>query len=407
MVEAKPRLPFLLCASLALAVGLWSSCSSTESSTQMTFLRGNTHTHTLWSDGDAAPEYATDWFKTRGYDFLVLSEHNTIARGDRWFPVKEGTRLTPERLQDLRDQFGSEAVETRENADGGIEMRLQTLDELRARFEEEGGFWLITGEEITDSFERANVHVNALNLAEVIKPQKGDSAEQTIARNVDATKEHGIEHNRPVLAHLNHPNFTWSLSWQDYAQIANLRFFEVYNGHPSVHNSGDASHPSTEASWDLINTARLREHDLPLLLGVATDDSHHYWEMELGKSNPGRGWIQVATAERSTPAVLAAMDAGQFYGSSGVELESFRMGPDSYEVTVAAEEGVQYTIQFIGTRGEEAGTILQESQGPRARYSFQGDELFVRAKVVSDRVHSNPAEEGEMECAWLQPVAVR
>ena len=27
--------------------------------------RGNTHTHTLWSDGDAAPEFAADAYKTR------------------------------------------------------------------------------------------------------------------------------------------------------------------------------------------------------------------------------------------------------------------------------------------------------------------------------------------------------
>jgi hypothetical protein len=28
--------------------------------------KGNTHTHTLWSDGDAAPEVAADWYSSHG-----------------------------------------------------------------------------------------------------------------------------------------------------------------------------------------------------------------------------------------------------------------------------------------------------------------------------------------------------
>ncbi|MEC7393427.1 MAG: hypothetical protein VX839_00950, partial [Verrucomicrobiota bacterium] len=40
------------------------------------WFKGNTHTHTLWSDGNDFPETAADWYKSKGYDFLVLSDHN-------------------------------------------------------------------------------------------------------------------------------------------------------------------------------------------------------------------------------------------------------------------------------------------------------------------------------------------
>ena len=32
------------------------------------------------------------------------------------------------------------------------------------------------------------------------------------------------------------------------------------------------------------------------------------------------------------------------------------------------------------------------------------DELYVRAKITSDRLHPNPFLAGDRECAWVQPV---
>ncbi|HVF39185.1 MAG TPA: hypothetical protein VM939_04735, partial [Gemmatimonadaceae bacterium] len=40
------------------------------------WLKGNTHTHTLESDGDSPPRDVALWYKRNGYNFLVLSDHN-------------------------------------------------------------------------------------------------------------------------------------------------------------------------------------------------------------------------------------------------------------------------------------------------------------------------------------------
>ena len=40
------------------------------------WFKGNIHTHTTKSDGDADPEVVVKWFMEHGYDFLVLSDHN-------------------------------------------------------------------------------------------------------------------------------------------------------------------------------------------------------------------------------------------------------------------------------------------------------------------------------------------
>jgi len=126
--------------------------------TQARCWKGNTHTHTLWSDGDMSPEIVTEFYREHGYDFLVLSDHNILSKGERWYPIGsgEGNYLTPARVEELREKFGTDWVEVRERVakGSGSEMRLKTLDELRAKFDSPGEILFIQGEEITDRFEK-------------------------------------------------------------------------------------------------------------------------------------------------------------------------------------------------------------------------------------------------------------
>gem|GEM_PF-5552938 len=47
---------------------------------QPKWFKGNTHTHSLWSDGNDFPEMITDWYKRHGYNFLAISDHNILRR---------------------------------------------------------------------------------------------------------------------------------------------------------------------------------------------------------------------------------------------------------------------------------------------------------------------------------------
>src|SRR5262245_9543987 len=284
--RARLLVPFAL---LALA-GAW----STTRTPAPRWFRGNTHAHTLWSDGDGAPELVASWYRERGYRFLVLSDHNVMLEGEKWFPVQDtdGARLTSAHVADRRARFGADSVEVRER-EGVHEMRLHTLDELRERFERPDEFLMIAGEEVTDGSPVLAVHVNGLNLAEVVPPQGGASALEMAQRNLDAIAAQGKRLGRPVLGHLNHPNFRWSFTADDVAELRGERFFEIYNGHPGTNTYGDAAHPSAEELWDRANPRRIFELDLPLLLGIASDDSHDHHVTGPQKSNCGRGWIVV------------------------------------------------------------------------------------------------------------------
>ncbi|HZS07725.1 MAG TPA: hypothetical protein VFD58_23010 [Blastocatellia bacterium] len=44
--------------------------------------KGNTHTHTLNSDGDSTPDEVVRWYREHGYHFLVLTDHNYLTAVD-------------------------------------------------------------------------------------------------------------------------------------------------------------------------------------------------------------------------------------------------------------------------------------------------------------------------------------
>jgi hypothetical protein len=47
-----------------------------------TWLKGNVHTHTTNSDGQATPQERVDQYAARGYDFLAITDHGKITRVD-------------------------------------------------------------------------------------------------------------------------------------------------------------------------------------------------------------------------------------------------------------------------------------------------------------------------------------
>jgi hypothetical protein len=381
-----------------------------ETAAPLNWYKGNTHTHTLWSDGNDFPEMIVAWYQERGYDFLALSDHNILSRGEKWMKVeaidKRKKKPGATALEKYGEKFGDEWVELRgEGAER--EVRLKALAEFRSKFEKPGEFLLIEAEEITDRFRNNQVHINAINLQELIPPQKGASVVETVRNNLRMVAEQAERLGRPILAHLNHPNFHYSFTAEQLAEVLEEQFFEVYNGHPGINHLGDAEHPGDEELWDVANALRLGKLKAAPLFGVATDDSHDYHG---GNVSPGRGWVMVRSEKLEANALIEAMKKGDFYASTGVVLDEVSHADGVLLVKARVQDGVDYEIQFIGTRqGEDAepGEVLAINEGPSASYPLQGDELYVRAVVTSSRSHPNPSFTDQQEQAWTQPVGWR
>jgi hypothetical protein len=392
--------------------------------------RGNLHTHTLWSDGDQFPEVVVDWYKRHHYEFLVLSDHNIIQEGEKWIDPEESQDIQwaggDHVLKTYRERFSDHWVEMRTEGDRK-QVRLKPLNEFRHLFEEPDRFLLMLGEEITD--DRA-IHVNATNIVNYIPPQGGETVTEIIENNMEAVYEQRRRTGQPMFPHLNHPNYLWAVTVEDMAPVEKLRFFEIYNGHRGVANFGDDIRPGLGSMWDILLTLRLAEKGFGVVYGIATDDAHHYEQSELDVARPGRGWVMVRSRFLTPEHLIAALEAGDFYASTGVVIQELHVDPErGLRVVIRPEENVTYTTRFIGTRhgynperkprvdengeviegttklySDDIGLILKEAEGTEAIYEFTGDEIYVRAKIISSKLKDNPFTEGEREKAWLQPV---
>lgn len=283
------------------------------------WLKGNTHTHTLESDGDSPPEVVVNWYRNHGYNFLVLSDHNVFVNPARFAALQDST------------------------------------------------FMLIPGEELTTAFERKPVHVNGLNIDHVIPPQTDTTLLGTVQKNVDAVRA------ATGVPHINHPNFGWAITQDVLARLQRDKLIEIHNGHPLVHNEGGGDSPGMEAVWDHLLTLGRR------MYGIAVDDAHTFkGEFSPLLANPGRGWVIVRAPRLDASEIMLALEAGRFYASSGPELDSLVVADADMTIHIRQRGNFKYTTEFVGDKGR----VLKRTGANPAAYHLSGDESYVRARVI-------------------------
>jgi hypothetical protein len=318
--------------------------------------RGNTHTHSLNSDGDSPPDSLARWYRDHGYSFLFITDHETL------------TDPAP-----LNARFGTPA------------------------------FLLIRGEEITQRVAdpahadgKRQAHINGLGVSTVVLPQgeKGIATGITMAggyaKNIAAIRAAG------GIPQVNHPNYRWSVRLSDVVNLPDSTLFEIANAHTLVNNPGSANAdgrvvPSTEALWDSLLTRG------KVLFAVGDDDAHSFKPQDADDyelTRPGRSWIMVRADTLTAPAILGAIRRGDFYASTGVTLTDLAMSRKEIRLSMDRPKGDDrlFVTEFVA-RG---GRVLSTVRGLAAAYSIRGDEGYVRARVTD----SNGRH------AWTQAVFV-
>ena len=275
------------------------------------------------------------WYRTNGYNFVFITDHEYI------------TDVAP-----LNNLFGK--------ADS---------------------FLVISGQEVTDSVDKKPLHINGLGITKVVMPNRLTGSVETLQKNIDDVRAGG------GVPQLNHPNFGWALTANEIKKLKNLKLIEIYNGHPLVNNLGGGGSPTDEQIWDEILTSG------QIIYGIADDDSHYFKRIgDKTAPTPGQAWVYVRSAELTSTAILAALDRGDFYASTGVELEDYALNANSISIGIKGQRSSKYTVQFIGS----GGSILKETFENPAVYKFVGNEGYVRARITESN--------GKM--AWTQPTAV-
>jgi hypothetical protein len=334
-VPRRLLLPFACVLLLALTsvVRSQSAPAAAPQTAAQRWFKGNTHTHTLNSDGDSTPDEVVRWYREHGYQFLVLTDHNYLT----------------------------------------------SVDGLNALHGASDKFLVIAGEEVTSSVETKPVHVNGLAIDKLVAPPKAATVREALQQSVDGIRgANGIPH-------VNHPNFRWALTSDDLAQLERTRLFEIFNGHPEVNNAGGGGVPGLEEVWDrLLSGGRL-------MFGIAVDDAHHFKRPgDPSASGPGRGWVHVRAARLGAREIVEALERGDFYASTGVELAAYEASSAGISLSIRPTTYSKYRVEFIG-RG---GRVLSQQTDVTASYTFKGDEGYVRARIL----------ESNGRVAWTQPV---
>ncbi|MCU0781991.1 MAG: hypothetical protein MUF04_12945, partial [Akkermansiaceae bacterium] len=372
--------------------------------------KGNLHTHSLWSDGNGFPEMVADWYKNEGYHFLGFSEHNLLQTGDKWRTVTSvNTSAGTTAFESYLQRFGDDWVETRyDDTPATREVRLKRLAEYRPMFEEADRFLMVEAEEITlSAADGKAIHMNVFNLPEVVAPITGATVRETISLNHAASVAAAARTGRPMVFTANHPNYRWGVTAEDLAAVPQSRFFEVWNGVVGDDDPGDPNHPSTDEIWDIANTLRMAGAGEHPLFAHGSDDAHDYHNKSTTHW-PGRAWLMVRSTSLTAEGLLAAIHAGDFYASTGVELNdvAFDKTAKRLALQIKPQPGQTFTTRFIGTRrgvnlvgkprldgvgnpvattldyrtatGPQIGEVLAQSTALNPTYVFQGDELYVR-----------------------------
>ena len=135
--------------------------------------RGMIHAHTCWSDGRALPEQAVAAYKNGGYDFFSITDHNRIGSDpNRWMevaPLSGGwppKTIEPSVFEAFKVAFPD--AKWRERG-GKVEVRVSTMAEIAARFNEPGKFLFMPGCEVTTAVidaenVRRDLHMNYVGL---------------------------------------------------------------------------------------------------------------------------------------------------------------------------------------------------------------------------------------------------
>lgn len=340
---------------LAAWVGLLALCLPVP--VQANWYKGQTHVHTLNSDGNATPAEAARWYREHGYQFVFITDHEYIS----------------------------------------------DVEPLNALLGAEERFLVLPGQEITQWSEdpnRRGPHVNALFVKNIIWPvgqrrctgggcgavaDKSISTAETYRRNIAAILTQG------AVAQVNHPNGWWTTRPEDLFAIPDNSLLEIWNASGAnnlggTDNEGHES-PSGEGFWDILLTRGQK------IWGVGSDDAHDYRpEGATEPGAPGRAWIMVRADQLTAEAVKTALKQGDFYASTGIGLADIVAADGVLTLKVELPKGQarRYLTRFIG----KGGVMLASVAGVEPSYRFRGDEGYVRAVVTdSDGLQ-----------AWSQPV---
>lgn len=291
------------------------------------FFKANLHCHTTFSDGELTPQQIKEAYRAQGYSVVAFTDH----RNYQWH---------------------------RELDDSGFLALAATEVDLTQE---------LPG---TDWPEKKTYHLNLLDT----DPTRNSQAKQanplpeTPYEDLDGLNDYIARMNAlGFLVTYNHPY--WSLqTYEDYAGLKGLFAMEIYN-HGCEHDGLYGFHP--QAYDEMLRTGQR-------LFALATDDNHDRSPLGDPLNDSFGGFLQIAAPNLSYPAVIQALQAGDFYWSMGPELHGVSIHGGTLHVDTSPVEKI-----FLIQKGRDCCRALAAPGASltHAEFPLTGKEGWFRVEV--------------------------
>lgn len=271
--------------------------------------RANLHSHTNISDGSPTPEEMKEYYKSRGYSILSITDHNIIA---------DHSYLNDEDFLTIT----------------GAEYNINQEDWANKRL------WCKT------------YHLNFIakrpdNLWQPFVLPAKESAQPYLDKveNGGITRVYSVEAINAMIAEANRRGFmvmynhpSWSLQdYTDYAGLEGVWSMEIANGDCIKAGYGDRD--NSRVLTDMLNLGKR-------VFPVGGDDSH-------APSHVGKAWTMIAAEKLEYGSVIEALEKGDLYASTGPEIHELSITDGVLTVkcsdaqAISLESGIRFAKRAV------------------------------------------------------------
>lgn len=174
------------------------------------------------------------------------------------------------------------------------------------------------------------------------------------------------------IAVLAHPYWSGN-DTADLLDLQGVTALEVYNATCARHGK-----ESSRVHWDALLERGWH------IWGAATDDTHRY------QSDGAQAWVMVKAAALEERAILAALQAGQFYATTGPAILDFDMDEESIWVHCSPVR----EVRFIGRRGSGKTVVAPDGKTICSARMQRLKSPYVRVECI----------DAQGKTAWTQPI---
>lgn len=312
--------------------------------------KGNLHSHTTLTDGMLAPEQDVELYKSRGYSFLCISEHDLFT--------------------DFREQFsepdfiilpGIEYSAGLFSQDGTRRYKLHHMHGI-----------LGTEEMQKNASEPLLKHMEAIPQKRYYGSWDGAAVAQELCDMLSA---------KGCIVTYNHP--VWSrVEEGEFINTKGLFALEIFN-----FNTVEESNTGFDTTyWDRMLRSGRR------ILGFASDDNHNEGLFE----DSCGGWVMVHAKALSHDNIINGLVSGNYYFSSGPEIYSYGIRGGAAYIECSGVEHVNFIAGNVIGDGITICGPKKENTLTHVEYKLKGHEEYLRIECVDK----------DGKTAWTNPVFI-